>query len=1016
MVELGGSGHGQTQRQEKRGRRGGGIERRQDHSWTGSTRDNGGGSRQRRKVLVLHGNRQTGDLLLGRMSSLKRKANNRLNIEFVAPDAPFLWEAGDVNGNKSARDENTDDNPLRTWWHRRGDEYSGLEQSLDLIQTIWGDEGDFDGIIGFSQGARLAHLITLLHKAHAAATFPGLRFIIFASGYGDVPLPTNFPPVGTNLDELACAKIKVASLHVMGLSDRLVTAESSRALLVSYDNPLVFEHEGGHHIPMQAGAVDTYLSFMESALCMNTDETCDDLQNDDPATSVDQKFLPSVQPEPEQAQAQQDECESMSLIFPDEFTLHSQMVLNDESEYGRRLLHPISYSIRLRPPSDQITDESLWPADIDFALRVSYPPSYPDVPPKLTFDHGMNLLEFKIGQEQACLSVIRDVAKSEVGMPCVMSCVYAAREFFEGGGLGATLDFQPFVDESNVDESEDNARVIVTEPTLSEADLAQGLLLRASRERILVCNLQGLDIANSVLGNPHSNVEALSCIEDNDSNRTAEGTTRRGKGGIWRYTIGLVGKPSAGKSTFFNAASAFARQRGADASPDDDSTIDLGGATMAPHPFTTIDPNIGYCLVPAPPGSCPEDDDVDKSHLTIGSTHGRDSKGRRLLPVMLKDVAGLVPGAYAGRGKGNKFLDDLTDADVLIHVVDASGSSDTEGNKVGFEQKDSTMISGAGSHPLNDLSWIRNELLQWVYSNLSAKWESVSRKGSPKLLGMFSGYRQSQSFVWDIILSVEKYLDSSEGRPHALDNLVEWDEGDLHRLVSAFLGVRFPMALALNKSDLPTAAKYVKEIKEALPIHGAHCAVPLCSKREMKFVRNSISNNIFPGSDINASDASIPEGVWSCLQKAIGLREPILVFPVNDMVTYEPLPGLMECSIGHSSLPSTGMIACLQAAGGSPPSQWNPSRKQYTATFNGIKNKDVLAFRDVLVMKPGSTVEDAFVALKAMGALGGEFVRAEGAGRIREKAKLVKKDDFLCRSNRILRVMSNKRTQWQKKG
>ena len=134
------------------------------------------------------------------------------------------------------------------------------------------------------------------------------------------------------------------------------------------------------------------------------------------------------------------------------------------------------------------------------------------------------------------------------------------------------------------------------------------------------------------------------------------------------------------------------------------------------------------------------------------------------------------------------------------------------------------------------------------------------------------------------------------------------------------------------------------------------------------------------------------------------------------MVTYEPLPGLMECSIGHSSLPSTGMIACLQAAGGSPPSQWNPSRKQYTATFNGIKNKDVLAFRDVLVMKPGSTVEDAFVALKAMGALGGEFVRAEGAGRIREKAKLVKKDDFLCRSNRILRVMSNKRTQWQKKG
>ena len=38
----------------------------------------------------------------------------------------------------------------------------------------------------------------------------------------------------------------------------------------------------------------------------------------------------------------------------------------------------------------------------------------------------------------------------------------------------------------------------------------------------------------------------------------------------------------------------------------------------------------------------------------IGCTHGRDSCGRRLLPVMAKDVAGLVPGAYQGRGRGNK--------------------------------------------------------------------------------------------------------------------------------------------------------------------------------------------------------------------------------------------------------------------------------------------------------------------------------------------------------------------------
>ena len=78
---------------------------------------------------------------------------------------------------------------------------------------------------------------------------------------------------------------------------------------------------------------------------------------------------------------------------------------------------------------------------------------------------------------------------------------------------------------------------------------------------------------------------------------------------------------------------------------------------MAPHPFTTIDPNIGYCLIPAPAGACPEDNEDDfailaQSGLSLGSTHGRDSKGRRFIPVCLKDVAGLVPGAYQGRGRG----------------------------------------------------------------------------------------------------------------------------------------------------------------------------------------------------------------------------------------------------------------------------------------------------------------------------------------------------------------------------
>jgi ribosome-binding ATPase YchF (GTP1/OBG family) len=137
----------------------------------------------------------------------------------------------------------------------------------------------------------------------------------------------------------------------------------------------------------------------------------------------------------------------------------------------------------------------------------------------------------------------------------------------------------------------------------------------------------------------------------------------------------------------------------------------LGGAAMAPHPFTTIDANIGYCYVPVF-GSCPEDEIEGREFLnnigiSIGSCHGR-VEGKRLLPVKLKDVAGLVPGAYEGRGKGNKFLDDLTDADVLIHVVDASGKADAEGNQV----------CESINNPINDLEWIRNEIVAWVRARM----------------------------------------------------------------------------------------------------------------------------------------------------------------------------------------------------------------------------------------------------------------------------------------------------------
>ena len=1039
---TGGRGRGRAGRGRGRGRGQG----KGPRSGKGAN-NNGGQDQKGHRLLLLHGNRQTGDLLLGRMSSFKRKLG-RVDppIDLVAVDAPFLFE--EVNEDDDAADDvGSGGQLLRTWWHRHGDEYVGLQQSLDLIQTIWA-EGNYEGIIGFSQGARLAHLVALLHSASSPVLFPGLKYCIFASGYGDVPLPTNYPPTGpgwddaldtsTTLDDLAKLKIDVPSLHVMGLADTLIPVESSKALLTSYVDPQVHEHPGGHHVPMQASCIDIYLQFITKAIesCEkangragdNADNTADEIQKEVAGMQRD--------PDEEHAQVQQDEVESLSLIFPEEFILHSPIL--DESGRaitigkedieagllsggeGRRLAHPICYSIKLRPPPDQIDDESLWPVDENIAVRVQYPPEYPDVAPMLTLDHQMNMMQFRSFQNRACIEAIKSAAETEAGMPCVMGCVYAAREFFEGGGLAASADLTFTEGGTNSDGANEGSG---TKSEYIEADDSTTTLKQASAERISECNQQGLSIANYLLGHPHTDEELQMSSKMAGPNESGEkgGAGSGGKGGQWKYTIGLVGKPSAGKSTFFNAATAFARQRGVETT-DADTGLAIGGATMAPHPFTTIDPNVGFCLVPAPSGSCPEDDcdPSVRNELCVGSTHGRDSKSQRLLPVTLKDVAGLVPGAYQGRGKGNKFLDDLTDADVLIHVVDASGTADTEGNALGYVEDEgsggSTEKSGAGSHPLDDLSWIRNELLEWVYANVSAKWESVSRKGVERLIGLFSGYRQNQAFVYDVLLEVEKYLERKEGRDHALDHLDEWDAGDVHRLVSAFLGVRFPMALALNKSDLPTAKQHVKDVQAALPVHGAHVGFPLSAKSEMSFVRNNIAKTLGADASKDKDDTALPpSGVWSTLQASLCLREPTIVFPVSDMSTYAPLAGMIEHATGHASLPNAGMVECLEAAGGEAPSLWDRDRNQYFPGGNEQLSNQKCALRDALVMKPGSTVEDAFLALKTIGALGGEFVRAEACGNIGDKPKLIKKDDILNKSNRILKIMTNKRTNWQKK-
>lgn len=119
---------------------------------------------------------------------------------------------------------------------------------------------------------------------------------------------------------------------------------------------------------------------------------------------------------------QHDELEAISVMFGDDVTVHSDS-------------YPISYSIKLRPTHEEVEDASLWPRDENIALTVEYPTNYPDDVPILGLMYSKASLRLHQVQENAILTHINAVAESEMGTPCILSCFYAGRDFFDSFGL-----------------------------------------------------------------------------------------------------------------------------------------------------------------------------------------------------------------------------------------------------------------------------------------------------------------------------------------------------------------------------------------------------------------------------------------------------------------------------------------------------------------------------------------------------------------------------------------------------
>ena len=257
--------------------------------------------------------------------------------------------------------------------------------------------------------------------------------------------------------------------------------------------------------------------------------------------------------------------------------------------------------------------------------------------------------------------------------------------------------------------------------------------------------------------------------------------------------IGVIGKPNTGKSTFFSAAT-------------------LAPAEIANYPFTTIKPNRGFGYVRTPCVHVEfETQDNPKNSLCLD--------GVRLIPIEMIDVAGLVPGAWEGRGLGNQFLDELCRADALVHIVDASGRTDCEGR-----------LCKPGEHdPLEDVQFLEHEITMWMASIIKKDWAKIARTSeaeSKDLHGMLEERLSGLSIKRNQIFEATRKACLNADKPTL------WSEEDFLQFVDTLRRISKPMLIVANKMDLPESDANLEKLKKL-----DYMVIPCCAEAELALRR-----------------------------------------------------------------------------------------------------------------------------------------------------------------------------------
>jgi ribosome-binding ATPase len=372
--------------------------------------------------------------------------------------------------------------------------------------------------------------------------------------------------------------------------------------------------------------------------------------------------------------------------------------------------------------------------------------------------------------------------------------------------------------------------------------------------------------------------------------------------------IAICGKTNVGKSSFFKSA----------------TMIDV---EISNRIFCTIKPNVGVSYVTA---ECP----CKGLNLRCTPKNSQCVGGVRMVPVKLWDIAGLIPGAHEGRGLGIQFLNDIIQADMLINIVDASGTTDSEGQPT------------TGYDPSEDVRFLQNEIDLWFMDVIKRNIEKI--KDTSKAAEILSG------------LGI---------RPKHITEVQErFGMDDIEQFARELRKISKPMIIAANKIDLPWSDQNIEKMRKDFP---GMTIIP-CSAEAETALRTAAKFGLIdyvPGSGTFTIKAELNDkqekaldlikanildkygstGVQECLNKAVfDFMKYIAVYPVENEHKFsnkkgEILPDVFLMPPGSTALDlafrihtdiGKGFIGAVDAR----------TKKRVSAEY-ALKNNDVISIQ-----------------------------------------------------------------------